>query len=253
MAKACVFCAWEDAPHLTKDMKDAILMGIPPWQRQSRTKGIPSLGSGLIYPIPEEEFVISPVELLKHWPRVFSLDVGWKVNAALFGALDRETDTLYIYDEIYKANSEPAVVASAIRSRGEWIPGVIDPAARGRSVKDGTALLSIYRQFNLEIMPAVNAVEAGLSAVWERLAEGRLKVFSTCQNTIAEYRLYRRDENGKVIKQNDHAMDALRYMVMSGLQRAVTEPQIRNGRRWYDWSAEEHPWYGSYTPSKDII
>lgn len=243
--KAAVFCEWSESPHLTEDMKEAILASIPPWQRESRTKGIPSLGAGLIFPIPEEEFTIVPCELRKEWPRIFALDVGWKVNACLFGAVDRETDTLYIYDEIYKANSEPAVVAAAIRARGEWIPGVIDPAARGRSVKDGTALLSVYRGLGLEVMPAINTVEAGITSVWERLAEGRIKIFKTCQNTIAEYRLYRRDENGKVVKQNDHAMDALRYMVMSGLQRAITEPMGKNGKRWFDWEPADYPWYGS--------
>lgn len=242
--KATVFCTWEDAPHLSAEAKKAILAGIPPWQRDSRTKGIPSLGSGLIYPIPESDFVIKPIPIERHWPRCFALDVGWKINAALFGALDRDTGTLYIYDEIYRSKQEPAIIAAAIKSRGEWIPGVIDPASRGRSQKDGTALLQIYRELGLDIRPAVNTVEAGLTKVWELLSQGQIKIFQTCQNTIAEYRIYRRDKNGNVVKQNDHAMDSLRYMVMSGLDRAIIQPAVEAGKEWWNWQYPHSVWVG---------
>lgn len=233
--KACVFVSWEDVPHLSSEQKETMLAGIPPWQRDSRTKGIPQLGSGAIYTVPESEFVISPVQLEKHWPRCFAQDVGWKVNAALFAARDLDSGVIYVYDELYKAKTEPAVVAAGIRARGDWIPGVIDPAARGRGQKDGIALLSVYRDLGLDLRPAVNTVEAGLLKVWELLSQGQIKIFSTCQNLLAEYRLYRRDKNGDVVKSNDHLMDCLRYLVMSGLDRAIVEPDTLHGKRWWDW------------------
>jgi hypothetical protein len=48
------------------------------------------------------------------------------------------------------------------------------------------------------------------------LSIGRTKVFSTLQNFFAEYRLYRRDENGKIVKKKDHLMDCMRYLHNSG-------------------------------------
>lgn len=235
--KATVFVDWDNSPHLTPEMKEAILSSIPPWQRDSRTKGVPQLGAGAIYTVPESEFTINPVPLEKHWPRCFALDVGWKINAAVWGAIDRETGTLYIYDELYKSKCEPAIVAAGVRKRGDWIPGVIDPASRGRSQKDGTALMDIYKDLGLDIRPADNKVEAGILKMWEMLTQGNLKVFKNCVNFLAEYRLYRRDKNGQVVKSNDHLMDATRYMIMSGMKRATTEPDVTPGRkRWYDWS-----------------
>jgi hypothetical protein len=74
------------------------------------------------------------------------------------------------------------------------------------------------------VNPYDNSVESGLYEVWERLSTGRLKVFSTLQNWKAEYRLYRRDENGKVIKQFDHLMDATRGLVLSGRSVAICRP-----------------------------
>jgi hypothetical protein len=51
-----------------------------------------------------------------------------------------------------------------------------------------------------------------------------MKIFRTLRNTIAEIRIYRRDENGKIVKENDHLMDAKRYLVMTGMMYARTEP-----------------------------
>jgi hypothetical protein len=50
------------------------------------------------------------------------------------------------------------------------------------------------------------------------MAEGRLKVFSSLQNWRSEFRIYRRDKNGKVVKSDDHLMDASRYLLMPGLR-----------------------------------
>lgn len=245
MSKAAVFCSWEDVPHLDADAKAAILLSIPPWQRDARTRGIPELGAGAIYIVPESEFTVPSVELQPQWPRCFSQDVGWKRNAALFGAIDRDTGTLYIYDEVYKSKCEPAVVAAAIRARGDWIPGVIDPAARGRSQKDGVSLLSVYRDLGLDLRPANNSIESGLLKVWEMLSQGQIKVSSKCANFFAEYRLYRRDLKGNIVKSNDHLMDCLRYMVMSGLERAIIEPQKNpNAKHWWDWEPKNTVWVG---------
>jgi hypothetical protein len=135
----------------------------------------------------------------------------------------RESETVYLYSEHYQSHAEPSVHAQAIRSRGEWIPGVIDPASRGRSQKDGESLMGDYRDLGLDITKAKNAVEAGLYSCWQRLAAGRIKVFRTLRNFQMEYRLYRRDERGKVVKENDHLMDAMRYLVESGIDRATVK------------------------------
>jgi len=234
MSKACIFVEWEDVPHLPKETKEAILSSIPAWQRDSRTKGVPQLGAGAIYQVPESDIVVTGFEIPKHWPRCFGMDVGWNRTAALWGAYDRETSTLYVYDEYYRGQAEPSVHAAAISNRGKWVPGVIDPASRGRMQSDGTQLLSLYQNLGLDIEVADNAREAGIYQVWERLRQGRLKVFRGCSNTLSEYRLYRRDEKGLIVKKNDHLMDALRYMVMSGIERAKTEPSL-TGKQWFYW------------------
>jgi hypothetical protein len=52
-----------------------------------------------------------------------------------------------------------------------------------------------------------------------------MKVFNSCQHWLDEFGIYRRDEKGKVVKKDDHLMDATRYLIMSGLRIASTEPK----------------------------
>lgn len=212
--KAVVSATWDDVPHLSEHDKAELLASIPPFQRDARSKGLPQLGAGLIYPVPESTIVCAPFEIPKHWPRSYGLDVGWKRTAAIWGADDPETGIEYWYSEHYQGEVEPAVHAAAIKARGD-LPGAIDPASRGRAQTDGRTLISEYRALGLELSEAINAVEAGLFALWEKFSTGRLKIFANCQNTLKELRLYRRDERGKVIKENDHAMDAGRYRSMT--------------------------------------
>lgn len=215
---------WDDCPHLDDRTKADLLESTQPYLRDARSKGIPSLGAGAIYPVEESVFLVDPFPIPAYWPRCYSLDVGWKRTAALWAAHDREQDVAYLYAEHYRGQAEPSIHASAIKARGAWIPGVIDPAARGRSQTDGEQLIVIYRALGLDLTPADNAVEAGIQDVWERLSTGKLKVFRTLANWRAEHRFYRRDEKGRIVKENDHLMDDTRYICRSGLKRARTRP-----------------------------
>lgn len=223
-SKYLVQAGWSDIPHLDEKTKAELLSSTPPHLRDARSKGIPSLGAGAIYPIELSEILVDPFQLPPYWPRVYALDVGWRRTAALWAAWDRSVDCLYLYTEHYRGQAEPSIHATAIKARGEWIPGLIDPAARGRGQADGEQLMATYQQLGLKLQPADNAVEAGIYAVWERLSTGRLKVFKTLQNWQAEYRLYRRDENGRIVKDFDHLMDDTRYIVLGGKQIAACEP-----------------------------
>lgn len=224
---------FDDAPHLSPESKAKMLAAFPPHERDARSKGIPQLGSGAIYPVPESDIVIDPIPIPDHWPRAYGFDVGWNRTAAPWGALDRDSDTLYIYAEHYRGEAEPSTHAAAVKAKGDWIPGVIDPAARGRSQQDGLMLMQKYIDQGLDLEVAFNGVEAGIYEVLTRMTTGRLKVFRTCTNWLEEFRLYRRDDKGRIVKTKDHLMDGTRYLVMSGLARAktkpITKPKIFNG------------------------
>jgi hypothetical protein len=215
---------WDDVPHLSEAQKAELRASIPPHQLDARTKGVPLLGSGAIYPVSEADILVDPFPIPDWMAQAYALDVGWNRTAALWAAIDRDNDVAYLYNEHYVGNEKPPIHAAAIKSRGEWIPGVIDPASRGRQQGDGEQLLAQYKQLGLNLTIANNAVEAGIYEVWTRLSTGRLKVFRTLQNWLREFRIYRRDEKGKVVKENDHLMDCTRYLSMTGLSVACIRP-----------------------------
>lgn len=232
--KFAIQAGWDDVPHLHEDEKRALEASYPTWQRDARTRGIPMLGAGAIFQIPVSDIAVAPFEIPRHWTRSFGMDVGWNRTAAIWIAHDRDSGKKYVYDEYYRGQAEPSIHAIGVKARGAWIPGAIDPAARGRSQIDGRKLFDMYTDLGLDIENADNAREAGILAVWEALSQGMLLIFKSCVNTLAEYPLYRRDEKGQVIKKNDHLMDSLRYNIMTGVARGKTEPTAR---------PDGHPWF----------
>lgn len=224
-SKYVVMATWDDAPHLSDAVKKELWDSIPPFQRDARSKGIPQLGSGAIYPVLESEITVQDFAIPDHWPRAFSLDVGWNRTACVWGAWDLENGILYIYSEYYRSQAEPVIHVQGIKSRGSWIRGVIDPAARGRTQDDGTQLLAVYEELGLDLQIADNGVESGIYKVWQGLSTGKIKVFASLGNWFSEFRMYRRDEKGKIVKDFDHLMDTTRYLVASGREVARVHVQ----------------------------
>lgn len=228
-SRARVVCPMDDVPHLSKQDIADILGSTTGAVRETRRTGIPYTASGRIYKVDEKVFVVEPFLAPKYWPRVYGADFGFGSEekgagtAVVWGAFDRESDTIYIYAEYFAAEMPRAVHVDAIKNRGAWIPGVGDYAGK---TDDGTATLRAYRELGLDIEPANKSVQVGIDTVNERLTQGRLKVFSSCTRWLGEYRLYSYADNGTIKKERDHLMDATRYLVMSGVQRArIQAPQ----------------------------
>lgn len=226
--KALIMAGWDDVPHLTEEQKQRIREETPPHLIEARCKGIPSIGAGAIYPIMESEFVVDDIDIPAHWPRAYAMDVGWKRTAALWGAKDPASGITYLYSEYYRGQAEPPIHAAAIKARGEWIHGVIDPASSGSGQHDGKKLAEMYGKgshgLGLDLSFADNDVDAGILTVWKGLSTGTIKVFRSLQNWRTEYRMYHRNEKGVIVKENDHLMDCTRYLVMTGMKHAATGP-----------------------------
>ena len=224
-SKAVIQAGWDDVPWLDEATKARLLDDTPLHLRDARSKGLPAMGAGNVYSVPLDSVLEEPFAIPESWPRMYGFDVGWNKTAAVWGALDPATDILHIYDEHYRGKEEPFVHAYSVRARGDWIHGVIDPAARGRGQADGKRLYSDYKDLGLNLFLAKNERESGIFNVQQRLQSGRLRFFKTCVSLQKEYMLYRRDRSGNVIKDNDHALDALRYVV-NNLERMISKAEV---------------------------
>lgn len=217
--------SWEEVPHLSEKQKTEMMASYSDYERNARTRGIPSLGSGVIYPYFEEDYVVPPFEPPSWFKKAYGMDVGWDRTAVVWGAYNPADGCVTLYSEHYMGQEKPMVHAHAIKSRGRWIAGAIDPrGADNRSQIDGTRLLDLYQEEGLILHLADNSVESGIYKVSQMLASGRLKICSNLVNLLKEIRTYRRDEKGKIVKKNDHLMDAMRYLIVSGLDYADSEP-----------------------------
>ena len=222
---------WDDAPHLTEKVKAQQWASMLPYQRAARTKGIPQLGAGAVYPIGEEDLRVADFPIPEHWWRGFGMDVGGgaKPTAAVFCALNPEDRILYVTSVYKRASNEPSLHAAAIKERmirpSGWVwPGVGDAAALIMTDHDAEQLVYLYRRLGLPLQLPDKAVETGISDLWDLMVTGRFKVFGSCQAWFDEFRMYRRDARGRVVKSNDHVMDATRYMARSGLSKMKRKP-----------------------------
>jgi phage terminase large subunit-like protein len=233
-SKYVIQAGWKDVPHLDREEQRKLAASTPPYQIKARSEGEPALGAGAIYPIGESDIVVPDRAIPEEWPRAYGMDVGWNRTAAVWGASDPGSGVIYLFSEHYQGQGEPASHAQAVRGRGEWIPGVIDPACLGSSQIDGRTLMQIYRQLGLNLSPAENAVEAGITEVWNLLVSGRLKVMESLTNWLREFRKYHRDDKGagKIVKREDHLMDATRYLIVSGRPYMCTKPKPQPRARY---------------------
>ena len=229
-AKATITAGWDHCPWIPEEAQRRMLDATPPHMRESRRSGLPSMGSGSVFTVPVEEILVTDFEIPKWWRKIAGLDVGWNCTAATWMTENPDTGVWYLYSEHKQGGQEPTMHAKAMRMRGDWIPIAIDPASRGRSQVDGKNLFNIYRQEGLKVFPADNAVEAGIFSLQEAFATGKLKVFKSCTEFVKEYVTYRRDEKGRIVKQNDHVLDAARYNFLAK-DKAKRDPVTDNTYR----------------------
>ena len=211
----------EDADHYSEEDRARIIASYPPHEREARTKGIPSLGSGRIFPIEESAITCEPMDIPKTWPQIIGIDFGWDHP---FGATrlawDRDNDCLYVTGEYRQREASPIIHAASIKPWGAWIPVAWPHDGLQHDKGSGEQLAEQYRAQGLNLTPeratfddGTNGVEAGVSEMFQRMQTGRWKVFSTCTMWLEEFRLYHRDK-GLIVKERDDVLSASRYAMM---------------------------------------
>lgn len=96
---------------------------------------------------------------------------------------------------------------------------VVDPSA-------ASFIEALRRRGRFKVRHADNDVMNGIRTVSDFLRNGKIKIHESCENTIREFGLYRWDEKSesdRVVKENDHAMDEVRYMAMTVLKKVFKE------------------------------
>lgn len=229
----------DDAEHYTPEQRAEIISSYPEHEREARTKGIPSMGSGRVFPIAEEQITCEPFKVPSHWPQIAGIDFGWDHP---FGACrlawDRDNDAVYVTADYAQREATPVIHAAAIKPWGAWIPVAWPHDGLQHDKGSGAPLASQYKAQGLNLLPekatfadGSNGVEAGVMDMLDRMQTGRWKVFSTCGGWFQEFRLYHRVD-GLIVKERDDRISASRYALMM-LRFAKTEPREER-EEWRD-------------------
>lgn len=224
--RALVLMGIRDVDHYTEEERQRIINSYPAFEREARANGIPSLGSGRVFKVSQEEITIPFVPSIPdHWPRIAGIDIGWDhPTAVAWLAWDRDTDIVYLYD-CYKA-SEVTIAehASRICKRGDWIPVAWPHDALQADKQSGDKIADLYREegvnmlyeratMELEDGTETSSVEASLMMLEQRMKDGRFKVAAHLTDFFDEFNLYHRKE-GKLVKEKDDLISATRYAMM---------------------------------------
>ena len=219
--RAIVQMTIEDALHIPADRREAIINSYPAHEKEARTKGIPMLGSGRIFPVPESAITVDAFTVPSHWKKIAGIDFGWDhPTAAVKMALDPDTDTLYVTHTYRQRQATTLQHAAALKGWGDvpfaWPHDGLSVGDR----QSGDTLAELYRKQGLDLLweratfgDGGSGVEAGVAIMLDRFETGRMKVFSHLADWFEEYRLYHRDE-GKIVKEYDDLMSATRYAMM---------------------------------------
>jgi len=219
----------DDAEHYTPEQRAAIIASYPAHEREARTKGIPTLGSGRIFPIEEELIKIDPFDIPRHWPQICGIDFGWDhPSAAVKLAWDRDLDVIYVIAAHRQKEQTPLLFAGTVKPWGDWLPWAWPHDGLQHDKGSGEALKEQYKAQGLNMLadkathpPAQgepegsggNGVEAGVLDMLDRMQTGRLKVFSNLNDWFQEFRMYHR-KDGKIVKLDDDLISATRYANM---------------------------------------
>ncbi|WP_366664667.1 terminase family protein [Mesorhizobium sp.] len=201
MSRHVTFMTIDDAGHYSPEQRAEIIASYPEHEREARAKGIPVLGSGRIFPVPEDMISCEPFKLPRWWPRIGALDFGWDhPSAAVELAWDTEADVVYVTKAVRASQQTPAMQALALKAWGEWLPFAWPRDGRRETLEGaGVALAKQYAAHGLNMLAGHArfpdgsvSVEAGLMEMLDRMQSGRFKVFSTLHAWFEEFRLYRR-------------------------------------------------------------
>lgn len=238
---------WEDAPHLTEKDRAELLASMLPHEIEARTKGIPVLRNGLIYPFPESQVLCDPFPVPDYWPHVIGMDVARSgFYAAVLLAIDKKQDFVYLINAYKKDRATREEHAKAIAAWGKGIYVACDPSANAGEA-DGSTTMAELLKHGLNAHNANNAVDAGIQTVYDRIESGKFKAFKGVAGPwLEEFRLYQFDEHGRVLKRKDHLMDCMRYGVMALDQARPlawfrTQWNARHGRQYEQRSSGWQP------------
>lgn len=177
---------------------------------------------GLVYPMfsPEKHCFGKPPESLERC--VISVDYG-TVNPTSAGLWGKSGEVWYRLSEYYfdsrregaqRTDEEHYKALESLAKTAEYFGKTVDTVICDPSAASFSECIRRHGKFS--VRAAKNDVISGIRKVSDALVSGKIRISEDCADTLREFSLYRWDGksgNDCPIKENDHAMDDIRYFV----------------------------------------
>jgi hypothetical protein len=139
--------AIEDALHIAPEERERIIASYPAHERDARTRGVPILGSGRVFPFPRELLQVDAFKIPRHWGSLAAIDIGWDhPTAAVRIAHDRDSDVVYVTECYRMRETTVSVHAGALVPWGKKLPWAWPHDAFQHDKGSGIQIAQLYRQ-----------------------------------------------------------------------------------------------------------
>ena len=154
---------------------------------------------------------------------VMALDYGFRNPTAILWASTDYDGITRIFDEYYAPGKLIPEIAETIKKKpySDKAYKIADPSIN-KTERDGQNVQAEFMQNGVYLANADNDVRQGIDRVNQMFKAGKLLICENCVNTLSEIGNYKwrelkagevKNEYEEPVKSNDHAMDALRYLV----------------------------------------
>lgn len=184
------------------------------------------LAEGLVYSF-KDEYVVDDSGIDTNVPGEYYLSVDYGTqNPFSAGLWFLQGDHATRVDEYYYSGRQ-----TNVQKTDEEYCDEVEKLCKGKHIKQvivdpsAASFIASLRKRGFKVTQANNEVLDGIRRVAVYLAQGNIRIHQKCKACIAEFGLYRWDEKSasgdKVVKENDHAMDDVRYFANSVLRYKV--------------------------------
>ena len=227
----CEFMEWADNPYLPENEIKALTETLSAEQLETRRYGRFKSDSGLVYPeFDENVHVIDPFNVPIDWYDTISIDPGLKNPLSCHWYAVDYDGTVYVIAEHFEAEKTVDYHAERIKeisARLGWgkdssgrIRALIDSAANQKTLAAVKSVSELFYEQGISVNPNVNKdLFSGIARVKQYLkpacGKPKLYIFRNCVNLIRELKSYRWADGDAPKKFDDHALDELRYYIMT--------------------------------------
>lgn len=225
----CTHMEWKDNPYLDPAEVENMSAVMSADEQQSRRYGRFFAGEGLVYPeFDPARHVIDPFDVPPEWQCAVSIDPGLNnPTSCHFYAVDFD-GAIYVVGEHYERGRGidwHAEKILALADRLGWrrdtsgrLRALIDSAASQRTLASEKSVAELFYERGIAVNTRVNKdLYSGIQRVKSLFSRvpTRIFIFRDCVNLIRELKGYWWGDGDRPRKVDDHALDELRYFVMT--------------------------------------